>query len=117
KGNRDFNWLRGRQFNFALTSLYFLVAILSFLAWLRDRDQWLLFWMSVYALMPTVAVLLGGLRLPYSAPVALFLIQVSIAIREAAGWFLLIWLLQLHQHPRLVYYTRLAAIIGITSAA
>ncbi len=117
KGNRDFHWLRGRQFDFALTSLYLLVAILSFLAWLRDRDQWLLFWMSIYALMPTVATLLIGLDLPYSAAVALFLVQFSIAIREAAGWFLLIWLLQLHQHPRLVYYTRLAAILGITSAA
>lgn len=117
KGNRDFNWLRGRQFNFALTSLYLLVAILSFLAWLRDRDQWLLFWMSIYALMPTVAVLLEGLGLPYSAAIALFLIQVSIAIREASGWFLLIWLLQLHQHPRLVYYIKLATVIGIASSA
>ena len=34
--------------------------------------------------------------------------QATIAIREAAGWFLLIWLLQLHQHPRLVHYIRLA---------
>jgi len=85
KGNRDFNWLRGRQFNFALTSLYLLVAILSLLTWLRDRDQWLLFWMSIYALMPTVAVLLDGLGLPYSFAVAQFLIQISIAVREAAG--------------------------------
>ncbi len=43
--------------------------------------------------------------------------QFAIAIREASGWFLLIWLLQLHEHPKLVRYTRLAAIVGIASAA
>ena len=117
KGNRDFKWLQSRQFTFGLTSLYALVALLSFLAWLRDRDQWLLFWMSLYAFMLTMDVVLIGLRLPYPAAIALLLTQVAIAIREAAGWFLLIWLLQLHQYPRLVYYTKLAAIIGIASAA
>ena len=117
KGNRDFRWLRSRQFTFGLTSLYALVALLSFLAWLRDRDQWLLFWMSLYALMLTLDVLLGGLRLPYPFAIAQILIQTSIAIREASGWFLLIWLLQLNQYPRLVHYTKLAAMIGIPSAA
>ncbi|HKN21498.1 MAG TPA: SpoIIE family protein phosphatase [Terracidiphilus sp.] len=117
KGNRDFKWLRSRQFTFGLTSLYALVALLSFLAWLRDRDQWLLFWMSLYALMLTMDVVLIGLRLPYPFAIAQFATQIAIAIREASGWFLLIWLLQLHQHPRLVYYIKLAAILGITSAA
>ncbi len=99
KGNRDFHWLRAGSSISRSRRFMLLVAMLSFLAWLRDRDQWLLFWMSIYALMPTVATLLDGLGLPYSAAVALFLAQFSIAIREAAGWFLLIWLLQLHQHP------------------
>jgi hypothetical protein len=116
RGKRDFKWLQSRQFTFGLTSLYALVALLSFLAWLRDRDQWLLFWMSLYALMLTMDVVLIGLRLPYPAAIALMFTQVSIAIREASGWFLLIWLLQLHQHPQVVYYTKLATAIGITSA-
>jgi hypothetical protein len=117
RGNRDFRWLQSQQFTFGLTSLYALVALLSFLAWLRDRNQWLLFWMSLYALMLTMDVVLIRLRLPYPFAMALFATQIAIAIREASGWFLLIWLLQLHQHPRLVYYTRLAAIVGIASAA
>ncbi len=117
KGNLEFRWLRSRQFFFGLTSLYLLVSFLSFLAWLRDRHQWLLFWMSLYALMLTLDVPLAGLRLPYSFAVAQFLIQTSIAIREASGWFLLIWLLQLNQHPRLVHYIKLAAIVGVASGA
>ncbi|MGA8729325.1 MAG: GGDEF domain-containing protein, partial [Terracidiphilus sp.] len=117
KAKMDFAWLRGQQFTFGLTSLYALVSLLSLIAWVRDRKQWLLFWMSAFALMPMLAVILNGLRLPYSWALAQFLIQCSIAIREASGWFLLIWLLQLHEETRLVRFTRIAAIIGILSAA
>jgi hypothetical protein len=116
KGSLDFHWLRSQQFNFGLTSLYALVSLLSLIAWLRDRDQWLLFWMSVFALMPMLDAALLQLRLPYSWALGQFLGQFTISIREASGWFLLIWLLQLHEYPRLVRYTRLAAILGIASA-
>ncbi|MDR3799225.1 MAG: SpoIIE family protein phosphatase [Terracidiphilus sp.] len=116
RGNRDYKWLQSQQFRFGLTSLYALVALLSFVAWLRDRNQWLLFWMSLYALMLTMDVLLIGMRLSYPFEIGQLLVQVAIAIRETSGWFLLIWLLQLHEHPKLVRCTRLAAIIGITSA-
>jgi hypothetical protein len=117
KGNLDFEWLRSQQFAFGLTSLYALVSLLSFIAWMRDRKQMLLFWMSIFAFMPMLSVVLGGLRLPYSYALAQFLIQTSIAVREASGWFLLIWLLQLHQHARLVRITRIVAVIGIFSAS
>jgi len=117
KGDADFAWLRAQQFRFALASLYALVSILAFLAWMRDRHEWLLFWMSVYALMLTMDVVLNNLRLPVSFAWLQFFIQVAIAIRETAGWFLLIWLLQLHRHPKLVRLVRLAAVVGITSGA
>ncbi len=117
KGNLDFEWLRSQQFAFGLTSLYALVSLLSFIAWMRDRNQWLLFWMSIFALMPMLSVVLGGLRLPYSYALAQFLIQTSIAVREASGWFLLIWLLQLHEHPKLVRVIRILAVAGIVAGA
>ncbi len=117
KGNMDFKWLRRQQFGFGLTSLYALVALLSFVGWLRDRNQWLLFWMGAFALMPMLQVVLTGLRLPYSYALAQFLTQAAIAIREASGWFLLIWLLQLHDDSKLVRYARISAVIGIFAAA
>ncbi len=113
----DFEWLRSQQFTFGLTSLYALVSLLSFIAWVRDRNQMLLFWMSIFALMPLLSLVLGGLRLTYTYALAQFLIQASIAIREASGWFLLIWLLQLHEHPRLVRITRILAVAGIVAGA
>jgi hypothetical protein len=117
KGNLDFRHLRSQQFNFGLASLYALVALLSFMAWLRDRDQWLLFWVSGYALMLTLDTLFLNVWLGLSNAFVLLVVQMTIAIREASGWFLLIWLLQLHEYPRLVRYTRLAAVVGIASSA
>jgi hypothetical protein len=117
KGNMDFHWLRSQQFTFGLTSLYALVSLLSLIAWLRNRDQWLLFWMTIFASMPTLALLLGGMRLPLSFAPQQLLIQTSIAVREASGWFLLIWLMQLHDHVRLTRTVRLLAVVGIVFAA
>ena len=117
KSALDFHWLRSQQFSFGLTSLYALVALLSFIGWLRDRGQWVLFWMSMFSLMPMLTEVLNGLRLEYSFATSQFLQQVSIASREASGWFLLIWLLQLHDDARLVRLARYAAIVGITSAS
>jgi len=107
--------LRKQQFQFGLTSLYALVSLLSFIAWMRDRKQWLLFWMSLFAAEPMIATTLLELRLPYSWAWVQFLVQATIAAREAAGWFLIIWLLQLHEETRLVRYVRIAAIAGIAS--
>jgi hypothetical protein len=117
KGNNDFQWLRSQQFTFGLTSLYALVALLSFIAWMRDRSQWLLFWMTAFALMPTLALVLAGLRLPIPYASQQTLIQISIALREASGWFLLIWLMQLHEYPKLVRLTRIIAVVGTVAAA
>ncbi len=60
----NYQWLRRQQFTFALTSLYTLVALLSLVAWLRDRKQWLFFWMTVFAFTPLAELFLAGT--PYS---------------------------------------------------
>jgi hypothetical protein len=114
KGAMDFRWLRGRQFVFGLTSLYALVGLLSLFAWLRDRKQWLLFWMTVFAFTPLIDMVLVGLRLPYSNAVLAGLGQVSIQIREISQWFVLLWLLQLHESPKLARFIRIAAIVCLT---
>jgi len=112
KGNLDFEWLRRQQFRFGLTSLYALVALLSLIAWLRDRNQWLLFWMTIFALTPMVELFLQSLRLPYSNITLTALAQMEIQVREISQWFLLLWLLQLHEYPKLVRFTRIAALFS-----
>jgi hypothetical protein len=115
RGNIQFSWLRQQQFRFGLVSLYFLVAVLSFIAWLRDRDQWLLFWMAVFAITPLLELALNGLELRYSTITQICLTQIEINVREAAQWFLLLWLLQLHESRKLVRFVRIAAVTSITT--
>ena len=115
KGKIQFEWLRQQQFRFGLVSLYALVALLSFIFWMRDRSQWLLFWMTIFAITPLVELFLSGLELRYSTVTQICLQQVEISIREASQWFLLLWLLQLHESRKLVTFIRAAAIISIAT--
>ena len=115
KDARDYKWLRGQQFRFGLTSLYGLTAVFSFFVWLRNRRQRLLFWMAVYTFMPVLELFLNGLRLPISNLWLTFLIQTSIQIREISQWFVLLWLLQLHDFAKLTRFIRWVAIISVVA--
>ncbi|MGA8089113.1 MAG: SpoIIE family protein phosphatase [Terracidiphilus sp.] len=113
KDSLDYKWLRSQQFRFALTGLYALVCILSFLAWMRDRQQRLLFWIMVYTFMPTLELMLNGMRLQYSAIWITFFVQAAIQIREVSQWYVLIYLLQLKAAPRLMRYVKIFAIASL----
>lgn len=106
----DYSWLSRSQFRFALTSLYALASLLSLVAWLRDRRQWLLFWMMAFTFMPVLDLLMTGMRLQVSGIWMTFLTQTAIQLREISQWFLLIWLLQLHDRARVVRWVRIVAI-------
>lgn len=111
KGNLDFQWLRSRQIDFALTSLYGLVSFFSFLAWLRDRKQWLLFWMAGYTFSPFLAQILSGSNLPLPGYLALGLLQPTLMLQDISLWFVLLWLLELHNDAAITRFTRNAAIV------
>ena len=108
-----YHWLGNRQFLFGLTLLYGLASLLSFTAWLRDRKQWLLFWLAVYTLMPILEQVLTGLGLPIPGTWLTWIAQTVIGVREICQWFLLIYLLQLDRFPRLVRLVRVGAWIGL----
>jgi len=110
----DYLWLRRNQFSFGLNSLYALVCLLSLLAWLRDRGQGLLFWMAGFCLSPPLTLLLGGLRIPWPAWLVGALQQPVYALADISLWFLLLWLLQLRDLPRLVRLTRVVAAASLT---
>jgi hypothetical protein len=113
KAEADYTWLRGRQFTFALDFLYALVALLSLLAWLRDRRQWILFWMAGFSLAPLLILVLDGLRLPIPFDVSLGLQQPLYSLEDVSLWFLLVWLLQLEGNPRLMRLTWIAAAVNV----
>jgi hypothetical protein len=117
KDSLDYKWLRGQQSRFALTGLYGIVCLLSFFAWIRNRSQLLLFWMAMYALMPTLELVLNGMRLQLSFILLTFLMQFAIQLREISQWYVLIYLLQLEDRPRLMRWIRVFAIGSLIAGA
>lgn len=116
RANLDLGWLRRRQFQFALTSLYALVMLFSLVGWLRDRKEWLLFWMAMLSAMLVADLFLNGMRLQVSSALLICLTQIEIALREMSLWFLLLWLLQLQKNRKLRVLVRKAALIATAAS-
>jgi serine phosphatase RsbU (regulator of sigma subunit) len=117
KAAADYAWLQGRQYYFALRSLYTLVMILSLLVWFRDRSQKVLLAMAAFSGSPFIAMLLVGMRLPFSHDVALGWLQPMLSLQDVGLWFLLLYLLRLDSSPRLARAARVMAIISLTATS
>lgn len=114
KAVRDYTQLRSRQFAFGLNSLYALVSLICLFVWLRDRSQWLLFWLFVFTLMTPIELLLVGMNQPISFAWLQFLEQTQIQIREISQWYILLWLLDLHDIKRLTRFIQWLSVFTIT---
>jgi len=115
KAASDFEWLRSRQYTFAISSLYALVAVLSLLSWFRDRSQRMLLWMAVFSFAPLAVLVLTGLRIPWSTNFILGSLQPVLGLQDIGLWFLLLWLLKLHESKRLARFTRNLALVVLVT--
>ncbi len=106
KAQMDFSWLRSEQLAFSLNILYLLVAVLSLLAWLRDRKQWLVLCMGGYTLMQALGVFLGSFRIPFPFAIAVGLLQPVLMLQDVSLWLLLLLLLRLEESKAIVRLTR-----------
>jgi len=113
----EFQWLRSRQLHFGANLLSAVIAFLSFLLWLRDRNRWVLFWTTGFALaQPAILLLMNAhLGLPYS--LAMGAAQPLSAMQDVSLWFLILWLLFLHENRAIYRTTRILASIYIVSEA
>lgn len=109
----DYEWLRTRQFHFGQQLIYGVIAFLSLLIWWWDRGQRVLLWMSAYAITPLLIVLLldAHLALPYS--VGMGLTQPVNCLHDVSLWFLLLWLLRLHEDRVLFSLVKGLAIVSL----
>jgi len=111
KATLDYRWLRSRQIQFGMTALYALAAVLSFLMWLRDRSQSLLFWMAAYSITPMMASVLQSFRIPWPSQLAQGLTQPVLALQDVALWYVLLWLLNLQDDRAMARATRAVSIL------
>jgi diguanylate cyclase (GGDEF)-like protein len=116
KSVREYAWLRSRQLQFAANLLMGVLALLSFLLWLRARGIRVLLWTSAFAIVQPAKLLFlnAHLSLPYS--LAMGAVQPLDALQDVALWFLLLWLLSLRQERALRRAVSIASLLYIISA-
>jgi hypothetical protein len=114
KSALDFDWLREHQFVFMENLIFALVALCSFLAWLRNREQWILLWMTGFTLAPVLTLLLLDARIPIPYTFSMSLSQPLISVRDVSVWCLLLWLLDLRRDAGLMRLTRALAAISFS---
>ncbi len=111
-----FDWLRSQQLLFALNSLYALVCALCLIAWLRDRRQWLVFWMAMYA-GSRVLLFLGLSAVdPFPYEYAIGFSGCVFTLSDVALWFVLFWLLGFEEDRKLMKVLRVLATIDLVQA-
>jgi diguanylate cyclase (GGDEF)-like protein len=113
KAALDYQWLSSRQFLFNENLLYGMIALLSFLAWLRHPRKWLLLWMTAFAIAPPLLLLLLGANIRWPYLMAIAVAQPLFGLQDISLWFLLLWLLPLREYRGLVRLTRGLAAIGM----
>jgi hypothetical protein len=114
---RKYGWLQSRLYTGGLVILYSLVGTLSLLAWFSNRSRKLLLWMAIYAYTPLALQLLSGFRIPINYMLSLSLQQPIFSLQDISLWFLLLYLLDLDDNPRLVRCTKIFAFISFASGS
>jgi diguanylate cyclase (GGDEF)-like protein len=115
KAAYEFQWLRSRQLHFGANLLCAVIASLSFLLWLRAPGRWVLFWMTGFAIAQPAILLLVNAHLGLSYSLAMGTGQPLIAMQDVSLWYLLLWLLSLHENRAICRITRIFAYIYIVS--
>jgi hypothetical protein len=113
KAVSDYRWMRSRQFIWGVDLLSFLVLVVSLLTWLRNRTQWVLFWIAGFFMGPLGVLFFLGLRIPWSFNFAIGVAQPFFGITDISLWFVLIWMLDLHESRGLVRFARGLALLNI----
>jgi len=113
----NYNWLLGQQLNFALNSLYALVALICLIVWFRDRRQWLVLWMAGFAFAHATVPLSTENVLPFSNCMAASLSTPFFCVGDLSLWFLLAWLLDVRSDIRLMRVLRWVALTEMAVGA
>ncbi|WP_058189499.1 GGDEF domain-containing protein [Terracidiphilus gabretensis] len=107
----EFQWLRSRQLHFGANLLCAVIALLSFLLWLRAPARWILFWTAGFALAQPATVLLLNAHMGWRYGLAMGADQLVGAVQDISLWFLLLWLLPLRENHAICRLTRTLACV------
>ncbi|HEY2001808.1 MAG TPA: SpoIIE family protein phosphatase, partial [Acidobacteriaceae bacterium] len=111
KATAEYRWLESHQYALGLTLLCTVMSLMALVAWLRNRRQWMLFWLALYMVRPLLLLLIALPGTPWR--ISYGLDGIIFSLEDAALWFLLLYLLGLRENRRLVQWTRIFAVMTI----
>jgi hypothetical protein len=98
--------VRQDLFDYSLVLLRIFIGILCVVLWYRNRAEQLFLWVAVFTVTPVPLEILRQLfliEIPYGR--ARFINQPLYLLFSVSLWYLLVWLLNLHENKRLVKWT------------
>jgi hypothetical protein len=114
QNQREWQILREDLFDYGLVLLRVFIAFLCLVLWYRNRTEHLFTWVSVYTAAPVALDIISRLfRIPLPWNIARALNQPIYVLYHIALWFMLVWLLQLHDSRPIVRWTRTLAWVAI----
>ena len=96
--------------------IYLQLAVLGLVAWLRNRDQRLLFWVEMLFLSTALYIGITSELFSFMVKIPILFSSPFHALQDVALWYTLIYLLNLNGNRFLMRVTRVLAVIGLVSA-
>ena len=113
-GAREWGIIRGDIFDYGLVMLRVFIAFLCLVLWYRNRAEHLFTWAAIYTAAPVALDIIRRLfRIPLPWTIARALNQPIYVLYLISMWFLLVWLLRLHDNRLMVRSTRVLGWVAI----
>jgi hypothetical protein len=109
-----YQFLRSRIFSSAQELFSGAVGVFALLAWLRNRKRRMLMWLALAMVFPMATFILQNFLYVGSFRIYYGIIGEVDALNDIATWFLLLYLLGIHDNQRLVRLTKSLSVCAIT---
>jgi hypothetical protein len=92
------------------------VVLIGFAAWVRNRNQKLLFWMIMFVGASILTLLTTPLDIPWLHRIQTIVLWPVHCIEDISLWYLLLYLLDLDRQPSLWRWAKILAVVSLVSA-
>jgi hypothetical protein len=92
------------------------IMLIGFVAWVRNRDQKVLFWMVLFLGASILTLLRNPLDFAQLHRVQTLVLWPAHCFEDISLWYLLLYLLDLDHHPSLWRWAKILAVVSLVSA-
>ncbi len=110
--------IQAKRSLFGLVQMLILIEIvlIGFVAWMRNRNQKLLFWMLLFLSASILTLLTTPLDIPWLHRIQMLVLWPVHCIEDISLWYLLLYLLDLKGQPSLWRWAKALAVVSLVSA-